>query len=336
MHYYIYALITIMLKPILIIFFGLFVFQTAKAQIKIPADTVVLYLKNSGRIVKSKDSADYFMVILPADSGTDKTLHPINEYYPNGKRRLTESAIIDLSKSGGLIVEGMCMEFYPNGHRKRITNYLYNHQVGSVIEYYLNGKIYSLRNHAENDIMHLIECRDSTGNILAENGKGYWIKFDEGFKEIVSSGPVIDSLESGQWHGKLGDTSKYDCLYVKGIITTGTGYDKAGKAYPFTSFNIDPVYNGGLSEFYKFIGNNLHYPTADKQNNVQGKVLITFVIEKDGTLSNAKVLRAPDESLGTEALRVIKLSPPWKPGAKFGMPASMQFTVPISFSLTSR
>jgi protein TonB len=66
---------------------------------------------------------------------------------------------------------------------------------------------------------------------------------------------------------------------------------------------------------------------------VQGKVIIQFVIDKDGKVTNIKVLRGPSQTLINEAIRVMKLCPAWNPGFQFGLPANLLFTLPISFNL---
>jgi TonB family protein len=101
----------------------------------------------------------------------------------------------------------------------------------------------------------------------------------------------------------------------------------------FTAVEQNPEFPGGDAEFGKFLQKNIHYPAVDKKNNIQGKVYITFVVEADGHLSNEKVVRTPSESLGKEALRVIKLSPKWKPGVQNGKKVRVQYTIPVNFAM---
>lgn len=125
-------------------------------------------------------------------------------------------------------------------------------------------------------------------------------------------------------------------VQIDGPVGNG---DKVTEADPNQIFNAvenEPEYkNGGLPGFYKYLGNAIHYPSVDKENNVQGKVLVTFVVEKDGSLTDVKALRGPDESLQDEAVRAVKASPKWKPGIQNGRPVRVQYTVPVSFTLSS-
>ncbi|HEX8021450.1 TonB family protein [Mucilaginibacter sp.] len=101
----------------------------------------------------------------------------------------------------------------------------------------------------------------------------------------------------------------------------------------FTSVEQVPEFNGGLEAFGKFLMTNLRYPKAARDNNVQGRVIITFVVEKDGALSNMKVVRGIGSGCDEEAVRVLSISPAWKPGIQNGKPVKVQYSVPINFTL---
>lgn len=101
----------------------------------------------------------------------------------------------------------------------------------------------------------------------------------------------------------------------------------------FTAVEIQPEYPGGEAALGKFLQKNIRYPSVAKENNVQGKVYIQFVVERDGSLTDIKVLREPGSGTGDEAVRVLKISPHWKPGVQNGKPVRVQFTLPVNFSL---
>ncbi len=91
---------------------------------------------------------------------------------------------------------------------------------------------------------------------------------------------------------------------------------------------------GGLDEFRnEFVMKNLRYPEEAQENRISGCVYIEFVVEKDGSLSNFKSIRKADESLISEAIRVIKKSPKWTPGKHNGKLVRVKFTLPINFVL---
>ena len=99
------------------------------------------------------------------------------------------------------------------------------------------------------------------------------------------------------------------------------------------ALQVNPTFKGGDTAFAKFLKQNIQYPKVAKDNNISGKVYISFIIEKDGTLTNFKILRNPGCGMAEEALRVMKLSPAWIPGTQNGIPVRVGYTVPINFAL---
>lgn len=109
--------------------------------------------------------------------------------------------------------------------------------------------------------------------------------------------------------------------------------DSTAKEEVFMVAEQMPEYPGGMKELFKFLQDNLKYPESAKKNNVQGRVIVQFVVEKDGTPTEFKVLRSVDPDLDAEALRVMKAMPKWKPGMQKGQVVRVKFTVPVSFKL---
>ena len=94
-----------------------------------------------------------------------------------------------------------------------------------------------------------------------------------------------------------------------------------------------PEYPGGMRAGLEFMARNLRYPTKAREAGKQGRVIVQFVVRKDGALSDFKVLRPVDPWLDAEAIRVISTMPKWKPGMQDGKPVSVKFTLPVTFML---
>ena len=90
---------------------------------------------------------------------------------------------------------------------------------------------------------------------------------------------------------------------------------------------------GGIGECMKWLGKNIKYPTISQENGVQGRVIVQFVVNRDGTIVDAKVVRGVDPYLDKEALRVVNMMPKWTPGKQRGKAVRCQFTLPVQFRL---
>ena len=106
------------------------------------------------------------------------------------------------------------------------------------------------------------------------------------------------------------------------------------EAIPFQLVEEKPSFNGGdANEFSKWVNSKLVYPDIAKENGVQGRVTLSFTVEKDGSVTNVRVLRGVDPSLDEEAIRVVKSSPKWKPGKQRDRAVKVTYTFPVIFQL---
>ena len=94
-----------------------------------------------------------------------------------------------------------------------------------------------------------------------------------------------------------------------------------------------PEFPGGEAALRAYIAQQIKYPVIAQENGIQGKVYVTFVVGKDGSVSNPTIARGVDASLDKEALRVVNTLPKWKPGKQRGKPVNVSYTVPINFVL---
>lgn len=106
------------------------------------------------------------------------------------------------------------------------------------------------------------------------------------------------------------------------------------EAIPFQLVEEKPSFNGGdANEFSKWVNSKLQYPEIAKENGVQGRVTLQFTVNPDGSVSNVKVLRGVDSSLDNEAVRVVSMSPKWKPGKQRDRAVKVTYTFPVIFQL---
>lgn len=101
----------------------------------------------------------------------------------------------------------------------------------------------------------------------------------------------------------------------------------------FTMVEDDPAFPGGQQALMTFLQENLTYPPKAREEKIQGTIFVTFIVEKDGSITGVRVLRGVHPDMDAEAMRVIKAMPDWKPGYQRGEPVRVQFNLPIRFVL---
>ena len=101
----------------------------------------------------------------------------------------------------------------------------------------------------------------------------------------------------------------------------------------FAAVENEPVFPGGIPAFYKYITTSLKYPQVARILGLTGKVYISFVIDKDGSVTDVRPVRCMGAGCESEAVRVVSMSPKWSPGIQKGRKVRVQYTMPISFDL---
>ena len=94
-----------------------------------------------------------------------------------------------------------------------------------------------------------------------------------------------------------------------------------------------PTFPGGVTELMNYLSKNTHYPAATKRDGIQGRVVVSFIVEPDGSISNVKLVRSVDANLDREALRVVSEMPNWTPGKQGGNKVRVRYSLPIAFRL---
>ncbi|HEY2584022.1 MAG TPA: hypothetical protein VGI43_19590, partial [Mucilaginibacter sp.] len=184
----------------------------------------------------------------------DKTLFRVNEYYKNGTPRLIGNSI---TKSY-VKFQGPLITFFSNGHRMRIENFLNGNPVGDIFEYYPNGRFYNKKSYldtvTEETILQFKDCRDSTGKVLAENGNGHWITYNDDFTREAAAGKIVNGFQDSVWGMNTNENVSYSTTYKNGKII--------GRSNGKISLSVEtvPEFPGGIEAFYKFLYKNIKYP----------------------------------------------------------------------------
>lgn len=118
------------------------------------------------------------------------------------------------------------------------------------------------------------------------------------------------------------------------FIETGTIFDGIESDTPVLDEpEVEPSFPGGLSALYKYLASNIHYPYNARENGTTGRVYVSFIVEKDGSISTIKMLHDIGGSCGAEVVRLVRSMPRWIPAQQDGQPVRALFNLPVSFDL---
>ena len=174
-------------------------------------------------------------------------------------------------------------------------------------------------------------------------------QYSLGFCYENGKGVTKNLTEAVKWYRKAAEQGNKDALDIlkehfnlilfkpskEEISHEGTASKSEETIYDSNDVEEKPQYPGGQEALWKFISQNLSYPAVAQENGVQGKVVVSFVVEANGVLSDIEIKRGVDPSLDREALRIVRAMPRWKPGKIKGVPVRVKQSIPISFNLKS-
>lgn len=283
-------------------------------------------------IVSSADSADYFRTI--ARGKNNEGLYDVNEYYPDKSIRRTGTSLTNsiIPKYDGNVI---C--YYKNGNKASEELFVSGKQKGISTYYFANKQLKErtlFGSDKSKQIEKVLELNDSLGNRLLDvSGTGNFKLTDE-LGNLIE-GSYANGLKDKSWK-TINTTSRetYFDEYNLGEYISGKTLDANGKKIEYDKLETSPSFNGGNSAFGSFLRRNLRYPPMARDAGVQGKVTLQFVIEKDGSVADAKVINGVGSGCDEEALRVINNSPKWNPGMHRGLPITVSYVVPVYFKLS--
>ncbi|MBB5397125.1 energy transducer TonB [Mucilaginibacter sp. AK015] len=298
--------------------------------------TYVGVLNDNGTVEGDTSRADYTRRIEPHPDGN---MFIVTETFVHGKTRRVGRSLTPQVPS----FEGDVLTYYPSGIKKGVYHYTRNQKTGDQTDYYPNGKFYRTVVYPDNldpsnefNHNYLIKATaDSLGIAQVVDGKGLYIDYDSKFKKVIVSGQVLNGKKDGEWTGtEEGLHSTYKEKYSNGILISGESVNTNGQTFKYAgAHNTSPQFKGGTQAFGRYLSENLTYPILARKEKTQGRVLLSFVIEKDGSVTDVKVTRHVNPLLDEEALRVISNSPKWVPATVAGQAVSVQYSVPVNFAL---
>ena len=135
----------------------------------------------------------------------------------------------------------------------------------------------------------------------------------------------------GAFDVKGNDEAEGEVLKAKEVVVDEKPKEEETKV--FDVVEQMPQFPGGPNALFEYLSKNIKYPVVAEENGIQGRVIVTFVVERDGPITDVKVAKSVDPSLDKEAMRVVKSMPHWIPGKQNGSAVRVKYTVPVTFRL---
>lgn len=274
-----------------------------------------------------KEDYKYYKIVKNFDIPSET--YDVKNYYRSGKL-YGEGKTVD---SLGFNKIGKFITYYENGNKKSEGNYNKSTPTGPYKTWHENGKLKMDAEYFETEKsvgnLRINQFYDANGKQIVKDGNG--IYEDESYNAKFS-GNIKNGVKEGEWKGSntINNTTFVE-IYEEGNFISGETTDANLKKYPYTKIMESPEPYKGIQDFYKFVSRN--YNPGRITGPLKGKILLSFVVEKDGSVADIKVMKSLDEKLDREGIRVVKAYKEWKPGKIRGMFARIYFSLPITLSL---
>ncbi len=296
-------------------------------------DDAFFYIDSLGQV---SEEANHKYIRLVKQYNVQKDDYQFIEYYKSGK-----IAAAGTTKDRDLMRKiGTVIHYYENGTKKEISNYVESHLSGKQFKWYENGSIESEKEFSYDKVKNktsekIIQYWNTEKKQIVIDGNGIYEALTEdaieGFEkngQIYEKGEIKNGLKHGKWIGhstypKISFTEEYD----NGKLLNGISIDEENNQYTYTEVKQEPTPAKGMNDFYRYVGKKYNAPNI---RGFSGKIYITFIVDKAGKLTEAKLVRDAGYGTGAEALRVINEAKDWKPGKKRGISSRFFYSLPIT------
>ncbi len=281
-----------------------------------------IYL-DSTFVETTSDNYKYFRIVESYFKTKDKYI--VKDYYKSGIVQMT-GVYID---NEGLIKDGEFSYFYENGNKKSNVMYAKNKVIGKYETWYIDGKPKEIGYHtviSEKEVKYtMTDFWDKNNNQTVINGNG---NFEDEIEIEKAKGKFVNGQKDGTWTGYSKNFKiDYTESYVLGKLINGKSTDINGQTYNYDVVELKPEPKKGINDFYKFVGKKFIVPEI---KGLTGKLILKFVIEKDGSISDITVVKSIGYGADEEGIRVLKKYSNWNPGKVRGINVRCTYQLPIS------
>jgi antitoxin component YwqK of YwqJK toxin-antitoxin module len=248
------------------------------------------------------------------------------EYYRSGT---VSMKAISINKDAPRF-EGPRIDYYENGNKKQESNYVGNKLSGKQIDWYENKVKKSEKEivwHTKTRLYFAktLQSWDKEGQLIITNNNNQYEYSDD---QVIAKGELKNGEKQGIWEGKaLKEKFSFTEIYNDGVFISGISTDENNNKHPYKELMEKATPAKGMDDFFRHIGRNYKTPSVQ---GLKGKVYLTFIIDKEGSLTNFKILRDIGYGTGQEGIKAIASYGKWIPGKMRGIPSKTSFSLPIS------
>lgn len=273
----------------------------------------------------SSDNKFYTKVVK--DYYLEKDSYQFLTYYKNGQLK-KESTIS--GKDGGFPI-GEEIEYYENGNKKSTLSYVDKKTHGKATEWYENGQLKKEGEYDSQKVFtdlhyRIISFWAPDGRKTVTEGNG---SYEESSKLLSEKGNYKNGYKDGQWTGSEPNITFVE-TYKNGTLAFGESTNADGTKNQYDFLMKKPEPKKGMNDFYKFIGNNFNTSDEAYKKKIAGRIIIGFIVEKDGQIVETKVVKSLGYGLDEEAIRVLLAYEKWEPAVQRGRNVRCSFQIPIA------
>lgn len=303
-----------------------FLFLTAKVFGQAPAtENKIIYL-DSAWAETNTESYKYIRVV--EDYYSDKKLYKVKDYYKSKTLQMIGTS----SNRDNIIEEGQFIYYYENGTKELTVSYLNGKKIGKEFSWYENGNVKSEIEYFENtDGQHLFKINNYWNPQKEQkvtNGNGDY-QYNKG--NFEQRGKVKNGFPDGIWKGKNTDR-KYNFTeyYENGKLVSGVSTDSLNVEHSYNVVNQGAVPKKGMESFYNYIAREMSTYMMNFEGFNGQKMLLSFIVAKDGSLTEPKIIKGVHPLLDEKAMKIIKKAKKWNQGLVRGMPVKFLYSLPLT------
>ncbi|MEK8179421.1 TonB family protein [Flavobacterium buctense] len=285
-----------------------------------------VYLDSLFKETENSDSP-YYRII--EDENTNKEEYKFKTFYKSGKVYIEGNTRSNKS----ILQNGFITTYFENGNRKEEYYSDKGSIAGNQTAWYENGNKKYVKDYfkEKNELIstvRILQFWDINNVQKVIDGNGY---FEGEENHCYEKGKLQNGLRIGKWEGvdkrfKI----KFEEDYENGKLIKGVSMDSVSNEQSYTSVRESAKPRKGYEHFYKYIGKKFRF--TKKTERQSGKIVLSFIVEKNGTISDIKVLKSAGEELDNEAIRLIESYPDWEPGKYRGRIVRVHYTIPITIT----